>query len=915
MVGVLSEVMEEPVGRRRQQRLLDEVLARVVTSGRRVVHVHGPPGIGKSTVLADIRHRAVAGGWAVVETGLSEAETGLSWAGLAVLLRPLPDAVVEGVPSAQRAALGTALGHDDGAADPLLVAGAATYMLESLASAAPLLVIVDDLHWLDQATAGALSYAIRATDTARIAFVLASRPVALPVDLRRVTPTDRFVDLPLDGLSVAGLKALLDQRCDVQLHRVELIRLHDTTGGNPLHSIEAGRLLSSGQPLEHSLVPPSLRAVVDEHLGLLPESAMAVLRAAALLARPDLEALEALFPAEEVEAALIVAEQALIVAIDGETVRFCHPTYVTGLVEQLGTLERRRFERRLAEVVTDQEEQVLHRAAATAGADESVAGAMEGAAAAAARRGALHLAVERSARALELTPVDDPASLRRRRLLLADRLDTGGDGARALPLYRQVLESQPTDNERWSAAVGVTLATCHAYGEPAGVDTLPLLDAAAGDDPARRAQALRLRMRIHLHLDVAEGERAARAWADLVRGEESATDGQRVEAEVALAIVRVLRAEPVDMAALRRLALDTWPDDPLRATSMLSEPLVWTDHLVEVVDALRQLVEVAEHQGRTLVLLNALDQLGDALTRLGRWAEAATCLEQFRDLGMTAFDGMGVAPREAELAYLDALRGRPPLGQLLPVSRTLSKAEQAQLLCRRGSIALLAGDAAAAAVDLTEADLLLRSVGMSDPGVLIFRCDLVQALLEVGRLDDALIETARLEEAAQRSGRRRAAADAARAAAMVHATQGDLVAAAAKCETARAGYRELLAPYEEGRTVLLAGAVARRAGRRSDAKELLTAARGLFESLGALPFVRRTDEESARVAGVSTGGITPTERQIAQLVVAGKSNAQIASILFVSVRTVESNLTKVYRKVGVRSRTELVAHLASRAMD
>jgi DNA-binding CsgD family transcriptional regulator/tetratricopeptide (TPR) repeat protein len=903
----------EPVGRRRQQQILDDILRRVVSDGQWVVHVRGDPGIGKSTVLTDLRRRAVPNGWTVVETGLTHAETGLSWAGLAVLLRQVPADVVDSAPTVQLGALRAALGQADGPADPMAVAGALSHCIDRMAAAAPVLVLVDDVHWLDHATAGAFSYAIRDTRAARVAFVCASREVELPIDLRRVGDPQRFVDLPMDGLSVAALKALLEQRCDVRLSRVDLIGLHGTTGGNPLHAIEAGRLLSSGRPVRQALLPPSLRSVVTEHLALLPPDAIPVLQAAALSARPEIDTLSALVARADVEVALVAGERAGVVQVDGGAIRFCHPTFAAALVDSLGPMERRGLERRLADVVTDEEERALHRAAATIGTDEEAADAMEAAAHAAERRGAHHLAVERSSRALELTPPDD-LSLNDRRLDLADHLDNAGDDHRALESYRTVLASNPSDQQRWRAARGVTVATCHAVGETAAVATLPSLDAAAGSDVDRRADALRLRLRIFLHVDIAEAERAAAAWSLLVASE-GCTPRRRTEAEISLDVVRALGGAPVDALELRRLALDTWPDDPAAAIGAVAEVLVWTDCLDAAVPDLEALVVVAEREGRTLLLLNGLDQLADALARLGRWEEAAQRLEQFHELSVAAFDGMSVPPREADLAYLDALRGRfvAPPGET--AHRMMSAVERAHVLCRRGQIRLLQGQAGTAVADLERGDDLLRSVGLVDAGALIFRCDLVQSLVDVGRIDDAEVACHRLDEVAATSGRRRPEAESARARAIVLAARGDLAGAAAACDVAIVGYVEIGARYEQARTLLLAGAVARRSGRRSDARAALTAARAVFDDLGAEPFVRRTDEELARVGGGASGGITPTERQVARLVVAGKSNAEIASTLFVSVRTVESNLTKLYRKVGVRSRTELVAHLAAASID
>lgn len=401
--------------------------------------------------------------------------------------------------------------------------------------------------------------------------------------------------------------------------------------------------------------------------------------------------------------------------------------------------------------------------------------------------------------------------------------------------------------------------------------------------------------------------------ARLAYEEASATgDGRATDiANLALAGAQVLAGEPVDVQAAIDAAAGwsgawMWSSPPGQLVHVLS----WTEHPTAISHAERvQAAGLA--RGDRIAQSNCLSQIGVVLFCRGDWERAAGCLRRSIELDEPS------VPVVADLAYVLASSGRgdEALGLLEHVTAR-GRLDIVHLQVRRGLIGLLLGAANSVEV-LVEAEALAIDVGLRAVRPLPYRRDLVEALVAAGRLDDAAAAAERLAVDAERCDLDNARADAAAAGAVVEAAAGrmaearELFGEAAKIQE-RSGLR-----YELARTLLAAGSAARRAGRRADARECLDEAAELFRGMGAEPWSRRCADEVARIGLRSTGNgpasksLTPTEQQVADLVAGGKTNAEIANALFVSVRTVESNLTRVYRKLGLRSRTELTRHIGA----
>jgi DNA-binding CsgD family transcriptional regulator len=236
-----------------------------------------------------------------------------------------------------------------------------------------------------------------------------------------------------------------------------------------------------------------------------------------------------------------------------------------------------------------------------------------------------------------------------------------------------------------------------------------------------------------------------------------------------------------------------------------------------------------------------------------------------------------------------------------------------RLLGMAGLAHLSSGDVDAAAKELDEAiDVAVRS-GVQEPGIFRVSADAVEALVAAGRLERAEEVLQLFELQSQAVGRRWGIATAARCRALLAAARGHSdTALDAASESVRLT-SDLGQPFEHARSLLVAGTIERRVGRRRDARDHLAAAQALFEHLGADSWAARAVAELGRISGRarSDGGLTPTEERVAALVAEGLTNQEVAARLFMTVRTVETNLTRIYQKLEIRSRTELARRMAT----
>jgi ATP/maltotriose-dependent transcriptional regulator MalT len=909
------------------------VLADFLADGQftpQVLVLDGEPGIGKTTLFEAAVAEARERGFAVFSCRPAGAETAFSFAALADLLNPVLPEGLDRLPPPQRRALAAALLLDevDGSApDERAIAFAVVQLLREHVGG-PLLVGVDDVQWLDAASAAVLSFALRRFAAAPAAILVARRSSgeeAAPLGLDRAFPDERLRWLRLGALSVGATHRLLRERLGVSFPRPTLVRLHDTSGGNPFYALELGRALqqSGGRAGagERLTVPTSLTELVSARLAALPEAVRGVLEPVALLSDPTVSIVEAVAsrPARVLER-LRAAEAAAIVELRGERVRFSHPLLAGRVEAELEPRRRRLLHRRLAEVVAAPEQRARHLALGATVPSARVADELETASAIAASRGASGAAAELAELSVSLTPADRGDAVRRRRqFLAADYHYASGDAERSRVILEPLVEQ---------LAAGVERAdVLRRLGERSYDDlekSERLLEQAfveAEPDPRLRAEIATARVFTAFHRHgPAAAVRLARESEQVV--EES---GDLILLAIFLAqrSLAELYAEGVPPGVLERALeleelvgpLPTFTT-PTRVEGMR---LMYADRHEPAREALRRAHAVGVARGDEPTQTNALLHLAVLECRAGDWSRADEYAEELLEggeqRGLEFQGGLSLWIRglvDAYLGRLDQAHARAIEG----ISRS-GEEDQHRFLERNlallGLIDISVGDYVAAAERLSPLVRRLQERGTREPSHYPARELAIEALVAVGDLDEARVQLGWLEAAGRRLGTPWPLAMAGRCSGLLRAAEGDFEAALVSCEQALAVHERMPVPFERARTLLIYGTILRRVKRRKAAREAIEEAASIFEALPAPVWADNARAELARIGGRAPAGsgLTEGERRIAEVVAAGKSNKETAAALFLSVHTVEDALTRVYRKLGVRSRTELSRRLSA----
>jgi DNA-binding CsgD family transcriptional regulator/tetratricopeptide (TPR) repeat protein len=880
----------------------------------------GEAGIGKTTVWLAGAELAAREGLRVLSCRPAEAETVLPFVALGDILEPVLDDVLPVLPAAQRSSLETALlrGAVSGATDQLAVSRGTLAALLEVAREEPLLLAIDDVQWLDGPTAHVLEFALRR---------LADRPVRLliarrsdreqppPLGLARALHGGRLEALRVGPLSVGDLDRLLAASLGLRWPRPRLVELHRASGGNPFYALEIARAAGAG-PIA---VPESLRDLVQARLEALSPAARDAVSLAAAALQPTSSLVEA---AAGDPAGLAEATAGGVLVLEGERIRFAHPLLASTAYGSAAPWERRDVHRRLAAVATG-EERARHLAAGVDHADAEVAAELEQAATLAAARGAPESAAELAEHAARLTPDALAADRSRRLAAAAEHHIASGDPARGRAVLEQLvgrLEPGPERADllwRLADAVGDDLHESIRLCEQA-------LDEARGDaarlGPIHSALATFTWIGGELER-AAEHRRLAAVCAeesgDTLLLAESLADGCYIQTMLGL---------PWDRDAMQRaLELERAAgqfDAYLRPSFQLGIILCYTDELEEARPHLAAQLERMLGRGDEGARVGVLFRLAELELRAGNWAEALRLARECSALAAQA----GIEQEQEVGLMVHALVA----GHVGQVDEARDAAEQALAMAEAGGdrivavrsrgvlgfIELSLGDVQAAHEWLAPAADELRATGVGELSIQAVVENEIEALAALERLSEAEGLIAYVEEKGASSGRAWHEAIAARGRALVAAAGGDLVAAASHLERALKAHERLPQPFELGRTLLVQGVTARRAKQRAVARAALGRALELFDVLGTPLWAEKAATELERVPGRRRGnapGLTATERRVAELVAQGLANKEVAAALFVSVRTVEANLTKVYEKLGVRSRTELAGRLVEQS--
>ena len=876
--------------------------------------LEGDPGIGKSTLLAAAVEHARERGARVLLARPAEAERGLGHVALGDLLDDALDDVLPALPPPRRHALEVTLlleEPDDGAVDPRAVGLATRSALETLARRMPLLVAIDDVQWLDAASDHALAFALRRLDTCPLLLLLARRSTQ-PSSLEGALGPERVRRLEVAPLGVGAVHAFLRARLDRPFARQTLLRIHERSGGNPFFALELARLVDpEADPTLPLAVPETLEEVVGQRLAGLPEStrgALALLSASgpaspALLERAGIEA-EALEP----------AFAAHVLERDEGNVRFTHPLPATVLYRGLGD-ERLAAHAQLAGLVDEPLVRARHLALSRETPSAGVASALDASLTLAAGRGASAAAAELAEHALRLTPPEEQDARRRRALAAARAHRDAGEWTRARTIALELLDDPEHGSVRADALVLLAeLETVEG--------AVPLLEEALREAASRPELQAEIHCRLAWATRFRTGYVAALEHARTALELADGLDDERLRTRAGL--VRSILGWIVGDGTAPQLPL---PADDL-ATALGGERLVQEATFAVVgtlVSSLRwdEARSLLEGEAREWAdrdeprSARALWGLAWVELWAGAWDRAAGHAERAHEISIQY--GLEVPQDHLPIALVALHRGQLGLAEEHS-KRALELADEQfglqppQHQAILGLVAWGRGDAPDAAVRLERADRAAAELGWGEPSIRWWSADLVEVLLDLGRVDDAVRVLDAWEADADRLGGTRVLAHVRRCRGLVAAAQGDLDRAVSLLERAVGEHDAVGDAFGRARALLALGVVRRRSRQKRPAREAIEASVDGFEALGAAGWAAKGRAELGRIGGRKPGGdeLTPTERRLAELVAEGRSNKEIAAVLFVTPKTVGTMLSRLYAKVGVHSRTELVRRLEIR---
>ncbi|MFE0632863.1 ATP-binding protein [Streptomyces sp. NPDC058864] len=886
-----------------------------VDSGGRAIGLFGEPGVGKSALQAEVVEHARSTGFTVLTARGSQSETHLPFAGLHQLLRPLLPRV-DRLPAPQRDALLVCFAMSDSIeVQPFFTSLAVLELLVDAAEESPVLVCLDDLHWLDQPSTDVLAFVCRRIAGERVIVLCTSRPEAPPfADPHTIAWTE------LDGMDDAASAELLDARAP-RLPPAVRERVLRQARGNPLALVEFAGALESGRyawtEFDEDL-PMTTRlerafAVRAEHLD---PAVRAVLTVAAVDDGDDLDdvlAAAGILHGSPVD--LGTAQPAFehgLLTVTGQRYRIAHPLVGSALRQGMPPAARREAHAALAQVLTGHPDRaVWHRASSVSGRDERIAAELEQAAGNARRRGAISSAAAWLERAAALSP--DPRSQAARLLGTAELGFQLGRFSHVEQIKAQVAGMTLRHRDRSRLAWLEGVFHDGSTGEPAEVRHLVDL---AGHATGERD--------VDLAMQLLVGAARRVWWRD---------PGPTLRHEIVRAAERVnLPAHDPRLLALHALCgfhertpmvveqLARWPadaDGQPELAGLLGIAAFCTGDFRHAVGFLSTPVRELRAQGRMSLLAEALAIRAWAEVYLGVFDPARSADEAMRLADETG-QSLWAATARIAVALIDAVREGWDTRHTL-----LSEAEHVALRTPNAASSLLAGVQLARGAAELGANRheqaygeLRRMFETADPAF-----QRMQQVWALGYLADAAVRTDRRAEArtALASVERLVGASPPTGAAIAleyaRAVLADRASADSLFHAARDGAAAPM-PWHRARIDLAHGSWLRRQRRVLESRAPLRAARSAFDAVGARTWANLADQE-LRATGERgwqpTSNprelLSPQETQIAELAAQGLSNREIGQRLFLSHRTVSSHLYRIFPKLGIASRGQLAAAL------
>jgi len=900
--------MGATVGRATEWSAIEAFLERCV-EGPHALVVEGPAGIGKSTLWLDAVAAAGERGFAVHTSRPAETERQLANVVLGDMFQGVGPEELSALPTPRRRAFESALLMRDDPSQPIdgrALGVAVVTLLPALGAGRPLLLAIDDDQWMDPSSAATLSFALRRLQAHRASLLVCRRsPEAPAIALEDAFPPASIERLAVGPLSVGALHAVLRERLGATFPRPMQLRLHEASGGNPFYALEIARAQSSnpsGDGTAPLAVPPSLDRALEARLGALDgETRQAMLLIAAHGRFPVRTLGATSVPTSAIER----ARRAGVIEIADGVARFTHPLFASAFYLGAADDERRAAHRSLATIVQDPVHRARHLALGADAPDAALAARIESAASLAQDLGVSIAAAELAEHALRLTPPEDIDDRRRRASAAVRAHSAAGDGRQARAMAADLLAEAPAGRARAEA-----LILASDFEAPAAAVAM-LEDALAEASGAPELQAT-------IHAGLAENgyfglrNRAAyverHALASLRLADRQDDDALRVDALSILALNRFNQGRRDALAlAERAYRLAARLGDPQlqqKAAWSVGHVLTWVGDTDRARDWLeRQLADWTDRDERARA--DFLWYLALVEIWAGRWSVAGEYAQQSQEIN--AQYGAESPSDFFPSALLALHKGEFERARSL-AERALSMDGEAHAsyFAIIGACELWIGSPEAAIVQLARAERASEAIGSADPSMRHWLPDYVQALLLLGRIEEAADLTSGWELAARRLGRDRVLAEAVRCRGLIAAARGDIPTAIVLLEEAVRRHRRVADPFGQARAELALGANRRRAQQKRSAREALEAAVARFEKLGAASWATIARSELARIGGRKRlMGLSPSELSVAALVAEGRTNREIASTLSLGERTIASHLTSIYAKLGFRSRTEL----------
>ncbi|MGV0642459.1 LuxR family transcriptional regulator [Mycolicibacterium sp. XJ2546] len=906
-----SGVIKRPA----EYRVVSEFLRSAATRPSGLV-LEGETGVGKTTLwfagVDDARER----GFRVLWARVGPQETSLTYAAVADLFIEVDPAVLDSLPEVQRHAVDHVLLRASGtgpATDQGVIAAALVSAVEQTSRDGPVLVAIDDVQWLDPSSRAVLAAAARRW-SGPIGLLLTERTEydgAEAAGWLQVASADGMGRHRVGALSLGALHALLTARLGHALPRPTLVRIAEVSGGNPFYALELARAVESGR--SSSELPPTLAELMRQRIGHLDDEAKTLLLAAASSANPTVDSLAEITCTDRHHTLQLLkeAEAKGLLQIDGDAVRFAHPLLAQTVYTDATRRERRAMHRRLAEVVTLPEARARHMALAASRADAATLAALDEAADTARARGAPAAAAELIELAIGLggdTPI--------RRIRAAEHYLHAGELDRAQSLLDALMACNPRGTHRAMALN--SLAAMHIHHTHFD-DAVALLEKALRTaDCSHDVRVRTLLLLAHARLNAGDFVTALQNAERAVSHVEEVDDPDLTSQALALrTTIACMCGRGVDVPSLRRALTLERPDSEapiaFRASANNAMLLAWTGQLDAAGEHLAAVYRRCAERGAETDL--TFVGVVIALTEVwrGRYGEAAQVAaetaQRAQQLGGDQLCVVAKAVQSLVSAHL---------GEVSETRETARDAIGLAHQCRSPNLAYWAsvslGFLEVSLGNYQDAARILQPLVDRFPSVsgteiinVAHVSDAVRALVALGRFAEAEPMIDALEVNGQLLDRPWMLATGARCRSLLLAAHGDVEAAASQAEEALAHHDRLPMPFERARTLLLLGQLQRRRRKKDVARATATEALQVFEALGAPLWAERARAELDRAGRPARGdwGLTASERRVAELAATGMTTREVATALFISPKTVEANLARIYRKLDINTRAEL----------